>query len=167
MVAETACPYQGRNARSNSSAHSRQAAHESRGTVHSLTSPTSVMHLLSGMPLDKYTVQRLVRGEARDAEEKVKLLRLVAEKPELWDGLEEDEIVGVLRETLTSAAGIDPVVSSLDQGLQCSPRHHCSRALSASSSMCALAEQSVWHSTCYSLGFCGVLRGDQGCCLLV
>ena len=49
------------------------------------------------MPVDKTTVQNLVRKAANDEEEKARLLRLVATMPYLWEGLEEDEVVAGLR----------------------------------------------------------------------
>ena len=52
------------------------------------------------MPVKKKMVQNLVRQAAKDSEEKVHLLRLAGSKPGLWGGLEEDEVVGVLREVL-------------------------------------------------------------------
>ena len=52
------------------------------------------------MPVDKRAVQRLVRAAAQHAEEKTQLLLLVGSKPELWDGLEEDEVIDVLRAEL-------------------------------------------------------------------
>ena len=55
------------------------------------------------MPVDKAGLQALVRREAVDVAEKHKLLLLVA-KAELWDGLEEDEVLGVLRLALAETA---------------------------------------------------------------
>ena len=55
------------------------------------------------MPVDKAGLQALVRREAVDVAEKHKLLLLVA-KAELWDGLEEEEVLGVLRLTLAETA---------------------------------------------------------------
>ena len=53
------------------------------------------------MPVDKKTVQKLVRDAARgDEEEETKLLRLVAKMPTLWEGLEKHEVVRVLRAEL-------------------------------------------------------------------
>ena len=56
------------------------------------------------MPVDKAGVQALVRQEAVDLAEKHKLLLLAASKAELWGGLQEDEVVGVLRQALADTA---------------------------------------------------------------
>ncbi len=55
------------------------------------------MSCRSGLPVDKATAQDLVRAAAKDEEEKTQLLLLVSRKPELWEGLLEDEVVGQLR----------------------------------------------------------------------
>ncbi len=51
------------------------------------------------MPVDKVDVQNLVRLEAVDDVEKGALLHL-ASRPDLWEGLEEDEVMSVLRNEL-------------------------------------------------------------------
>ena len=65
------------------------------------------------MPVDKAGLQALVRREAVDLAEKHKLL-LLAAKAELWEGLEEDEVLGVLRlalEETASGRNCNPPVS--------------------------------------------------------
>ena len=48
------------------------------------------------MPVNKRDVVRIVKAGASGTE-KDALLALAGEKPGLWDGLEEDDVLGVLR----------------------------------------------------------------------
>ena len=55
-------------------------------------------------------MQRLVRAGAQDSKEKAQLLHLVGVKPNLWDGLEEDEVLDVLRTELAASTGESSLV---------------------------------------------------------
>ena len=54
------------------------------------------------MPVNKRDVVRIVKAGAADTE-KYALLALAGEKPSLWDGLEEDDVLGVLQQASGSA----------------------------------------------------------------
>lgn len=58
------------------------------------------MSCRSDMLVDKATAEELVRAAAKNAEEKTQLLLSVSKKPELWEGLKEDEVVDLLRAEL-------------------------------------------------------------------
>ena len=51
------------------------------------------------MPVDKAAVVRLIKA-ASEGEEKIQLLRLAGSKPDLWDALEKEDVVDVLRAEL-------------------------------------------------------------------
>ena len=70
--------------------------------------------------MDKAGLQALVRREAADVAEKHKLLFLVS-KAELWKGLEESEVMGVLREAVaeTASGGVVYVWYSCSGTLAC------------------------------------------------
>ena len=54
------------------------------------------------MPVNKRDVVRVVKAGASGTE-KDALLALAGEKPGLWDGLEEDDVLGVLRQASSTA----------------------------------------------------------------
>lgn len=49
------------------------------------------------MPVSKLDVVRIVKAGASDASEMYALLVLAGEKKGLWDGLEEDDVIPVLK----------------------------------------------------------------------
>jgi hypothetical protein len=51
------------------------------------------------MPIDKAAVVRLIRASS-EKEERTQLLRLAGTKPGLWEALEEEDVVDVLRAEL-------------------------------------------------------------------
>ena len=53
------------------------------------------------MPISKYDVVRIVR-DGTSGTEKIALLALAGEKPGLWEGLEEVEVLAVLRHAISS-----------------------------------------------------------------
>ena len=56
------------------------------------------------MPLEKVGLLALVRREAKDADERIKLLFLATDQWEQWKGLQEHEAMGVLRGKLAKPA---------------------------------------------------------------
>lgn len=65
------------------------------------------------MPLDKGSLQALLRRESVDNRELYSLIRLAA-KPELWEGLEVHEVLGVFRDILAESASgrkSEPLIS--------------------------------------------------------
>ncbi|KAL0049923.1 hypothetical protein WJX82_000834 [Trebouxia sp. C0006] len=59
------------------------------------------------MTVNKGDVVRIVKAGASDEAEKNALLAIAGEKPGLWDGLEEDDVLGVLKQaTATTGPGL-------------------------------------------------------------
>lgn len=59
------------------------------------------------MTVSKGDVVRIVKAGASDEAEKNALLAIAGEKPGLWDGLEEDDVLGVLKQaTATTGPGL-------------------------------------------------------------
>ena len=50
------------------------------------------------MTVNKGDVVRIVKAGASDEAEKNALLAIAGETPGLWDGLEEDDVLGVLKQ---------------------------------------------------------------------
>ncbi len=53
------------------------------------------------MPVNKGDV-RTVKVAATDEAEKNALLAIAGDKPGLWDGLEEEDVLGVLKQAITN-----------------------------------------------------------------
>ncbi len=53
------------------------------------------------MPVNKGDVVRIVKVGATDEAEKNALLAIAGDKPGLWDGLEEEDVLGVLKQAIT------------------------------------------------------------------
>ena len=60
------------------------------------------------MPVNKRDVVRVVKAGAAGTE-KDALLALAGEKPGLWDGLEEEDVLGVLKQASTTTGTLLPV----------------------------------------------------------
>ena len=50
------------------------------------------------MPLNKRDVVRIVKAGASDEAQKNALLALAGNKPSLWDGLDEEDVLGALEQ---------------------------------------------------------------------
>ncbi len=57
------------------------------------------------MPVDEADVVRLIKETAESPEEKHQLLALAGNKPSLWEGVSENQVVGVLRVILRQKKG--------------------------------------------------------------
>ena len=53
------------------------------------------------MPVNKHDVIRIVKAGASDEAHKNALLALACDKPGLWDGLDEEDVLGVLKQAVT------------------------------------------------------------------
>ncbi len=67
------------------------------------------------MPVEKLDVVRIVKAGASGTE-KDALLALAGEKPGLWDGLEEEDVLGVLKQ----ASGITGTLLTVARGKRAS-----------------------------------------------
>ena len=54
------------------------------------------------MPVNKRDVVRIVKAGASDEAQKNALLALAGHKPSLWDGLDEEDVLGVLKQQLAT-----------------------------------------------------------------
>lgn len=54
------------------------------------------------MPVNKCDAVRIVKAGASGTTEKIVLLALAGEKPGLWDGLDENDVLAVLRQASSS-----------------------------------------------------------------
>lgn len=61
------------------------------------------------MPVSKRDVVRIVKAGASGTE-RYALLALVGEKPGLWDGLEEEDVLGVLKSASASTGTLLTVI---------------------------------------------------------
>lgn len=53
------------------------------------------------MPVNKRDVVRIVKAGATDEAQKNALLALAGDKPSLWDGLDAEDVLGVLKQGVT------------------------------------------------------------------
>ena len=53
------------------------------------------------MPVNKHDVVRSVKAGVSDKAHKNALLALAGDKPGLWDGLDEEDVLGVLEQAIT------------------------------------------------------------------
>ena len=53
------------------------------------------------MPVNKHDVVRIVKAGVSDKAHKNALLALAGDKPGLWDGLDEEDVLGVLEQAIT------------------------------------------------------------------
>ena len=53
------------------------------------------------MPVNKRDVVRIVEAGASDEAQKNALLAIAGDKPSLWDGVDEEDVLGVLKQGIT------------------------------------------------------------------
>ena len=64
------------------------------------------------MPVNKHDVIRIVKAGASDEAHKNVLLALACDKPGLWDGLDEEDVLGVLKQQAVIQSGNDVIEHS-------------------------------------------------------
>ena len=60
----------------------------------------SILQVLGLMSVNKHDVVRIVKAGVSDKAHKNALLALAGEKPGLWDGLDEEDVLGVLEQAI-------------------------------------------------------------------